>query len=299
MSEQARLKGVLPGRNAALGRLQGLVGKLHRTSVDPDRPESVADSLSAPVDSEANPRHPDVARSEHPAASDTAAGPTDSETLRLRGMPYCLGRVGRWASRNIVAAAAFLTVYGWIYTYSYIWGFYDRFDADPEQLGFGRAEETARALAIGFPLGLAWAFVVLFGAFTACAALIWLVIGGISVYRVVAHKHPIIPDPPTSSATLWRRRWISIGNHTATQSLTFLATFIIVMYAIFTPLSNYRSGEADADHMLASKRLDIAPSIMQQITGTRAQAVVLTWISPLQSPIRDAASNSACGVQWR
>jgi len=207
-------------------------------------------------------------------------------------MPYCLGRVGRWASRNIVAAAAFLTVYGWIYTYSYIWGFYDRFDADPEQLGFGRAEETARALAIGFPLGLAWAFVVLFGAFTACAALIWLVIGGISVYRVVAHKHPIIPDPPTSSATLWRRRWISIGNHTATQSLTFLATFIIVMYAIFTPLSNYRSGEADADHMLASKRLDIAPSIMQQITGTRAQAVVLTWISPLQSPIRDAASNS-------
>jgi hypothetical protein len=59
-------------------------------------------------------------------------------------------KIVSWVFRNVLILGALGGVYAWVCAYLYLWSFYGRFAADPDQVGLGRSVVTGRVVAIGF-----------------------------------------------------------------------------------------------------------------------------------------------------
>jgi hypothetical protein len=204
------------------------------------------------------------------------------DPLRLRSF---LQATWRWCGGNVLILAAGMALYTWMFSYQYLEGFYARFDADPEQLGFSRVEETSRTLALVIPTVALLLLVITMAAGAvawAVAVVSWITGPAVRLLRADKARKVREKRRPRIKPT------DPFGGSAAAQLFGWIGTTFAVLFFIAFPFSCADRGFDDANGVLASPKFDVSPSILQWAIGPRVQGVIVTWTMSYGSPFKDS-----------
>lgn len=223
------------------------------------------------------------------------SGPTTVSTRLLRPQravryennePDGWQRLGAWMFPNVVPMAAFLTVYAWVCSYSYLGGFAGGFGTDLDQLGLDRSLVTARGLAAA--LVILPVYVLLVGLLVSAAL---FMLACVCVLAFVA----IMALSAKSRRARWGRWMGGSGISGLRRNRTVLRSyliFVLCFIAVCTPPFLNGAGNRDARRTLSQATFDGRPTWLQSFFQARAQPVGAHWTSPTPSPLQDAGGTS-------